>query len=109
MTVANPPKNKYAALTVCSSKFPPEYQSLYRLDYFNCKQWDMCKPTTWGSHYSLRSQVNVYRANGNFYTSIASDKNIVFDAGYGYTKASSVSELTSGSGVRVCGYFLSSV
>lgn len=82
-----------------------EIHKLTRLDYFNCIKYNMCKPTTWGSYYSLRQNANVYNASGSFVDSIdASLYDAVFDGGYGYTIANTPSSIPSYSfGMRVWG------
>ena len=82
------------------------FQFLYRLDIFNCKNWNMCNlDGKGGSYYSLRSDINVYNKEGLFMeTIIAATYDIVFAIGYGFTKVTTVNQLScGGTGIAVYG------
>lgn len=82
-----------------------EVHEVIRLDYFNCHEYSSyCIPSTFGSFYSLRQNINVYSASGTFIEQISSSSyDIVFDAGYGYTLTSNISSVVNGTGIRVRG------
>lgn len=83
--------------------FGESYGYLIRLDRWNCYKYGWCYKN--GSHYSLRESIQLYTYNGTYVTTLPSQYDIVFDGGYGYTKANNHYQIIgTGVGIRLSGF-----